>query len=83
MYSNKQIKILYFEGLANFLVPHYDLNLETTHNFVLLFQMVTLFPTKPKDQVFGSFYSQQNENMPARNPRNGYVPHHLVNVIQG
>ena len=46
-------------------------------------QMMTLFPNKPKDQVFGSFYSQQNDNLPPRNPRNGYVPHHLVNVIQG
>lgn len=45
--------------------------------------MVTLFPNKPKDQVFGSFYSQQNENLPARNRGNGYVAHHLVNVIQG
>ena len=73
--------MLHFPILFNN-VPVPDKGSFTEKCYVFL-QMVTLFPNKPKDQVFGSFYSQQNENMPARNPRNGYVPHHLVNVIQG
>lgn len=44
--------------------------------------MKYLYPGKPKDQAFGKFYSQQVENPPIVNARTGYVPHHLVNVIQ-
>ncbi len=46
-------------------------------------QMLTLYPDVPKEQAFGKYYSQQHEAAPQRNPRNGYVAHHLVNVIQG
>lgn len=46
-------------------------------------QMLYLYPNIPKDVAFGKYYNNQHESMPQRNPRNGYVPHHLVNVIQG
>jgi len=45
-------------------------------------QMSLLYPAVPKDQAFGKYYSSPPETVP-RNPRNGYVPHHLVNVIPG
>ncbi|XP_023331191.1 signal transducer and activator of transcription 5B [Eurytemora carolleeae] len=45
-------------------------------------QMITLYPNHPKDQAIGKYYSSPPETVP-RNPRNGYVPHHLVNVIPG
>merc|ERR1719285_1383940 len=45
-------------------------------------QMNMLYPSIPKDQALGKYYSSPPETVP-RNPRNGYVPHHLVNVIPG
>jgi len=45
-------------------------------------QMIHLYPAIPKDQAFGKYYSSPPETVP-RNTRNGYVPHHLVNVIPG
>eukprot|EP00095_Tigriopus_kingsejongensis_P006372 maker-scaffold42_size484952-snap-gene-3.26 protein:Tk06372 transcript:maker-scaffold42_size484952-snap-gene-3.26-mRNA-1 annotation:"signal transducer and activator of transcription 5b" len=45
-------------------------------------QMLYLYPNIPKDVAFGKYYNNQHENLPQRNPRNGYVSHHLVNVIQ-
>jgi len=45
-------------------------------------QMIMLYPNHPKDQAIGKYYSSPPETV-ARNPRNGYVPHHLVNVIPG
>ena len=46
-------------------------------------QMLYLYPNIRKEVAFGKYYSHQHEVMPPRNPRNGYVPHHLVNVITG
>ena len=46
-------------------------------------QMSFLYPNIRKEVAFGKYLSQQHEAMPPRNLRNGYVPHHLVNVIQG
>jgi len=45
-------------------------------------QMINLYPNIPKDQAFGKYYSSPPETVP-RGARNGYVPHHLVNVIPG
>jgi len=45
-------------------------------------QMNNLYPNIPKDQAFGKYYSSPPETVP-RGSRNGYVPHHLVNVIPG
>ena len=46
--------------------------------------MVMLYPNKPKEAAFAKYYSQPHDATPQqRNLRNGYVSHHLVNVIQG
>merc|ERR1711953_723102 len=45
-------------------------------------QMKNLYPNMPKDTAFGKYYSSPPETVP-RGSRNGYVPHHLVNVIPG
>ena len=61
-------------------------------------QMNNLYPNIPKDQAFGKYYSSPPETVDSksilpngfknisqipRGSRNGYVPHHLVNVIPG
>ena len=46
-------------------------------------QMLYLHPNVAKEVAFGRYYSSQHEALQPRNPRNGYVGHHLVNVIQG
>ena len=47
-------------------------------------QMVMLYPNKPKETAFAKYYSQPQDPTPQqRSLRNGYVSHHLVNVIQG
>ena len=45
--------------------------------------MLYLYPNIRKDVAFGKYYSHAHEVQPPRNPRSGYVPHGLVNVIQG
>ena len=60
----------------------YNYNYNYNYNY-LQFQMTYLYPNIPKHQAFGKYYSQITESIAQRNPRNGYVPHHLVNVIQG
>jgi hypothetical protein len=48
-------------------------------------QMLYLYPNIRKEVAFNKYLSQPHDTNPAqpRNPRNGYVHHHLVNVIQG
>ncbi len=46
-------------------------------------QMRALYPNVPKNAAFGKYYSQPEAGAQQRKARNGYVSHHLVNVIQG